>query len=291
MPSISSFTPKELMADPKLSRHFKFFMEFLQKLGRDMLRELGVIDAGNLDAFSHLVAVGAVHDLKPVVQKIVSPYKFAPDADRPGGRGYVNRKVLLDLVDDLEHVAGFAVHLVAEGQDRQIAQAADLEQLAGLAFYALGAVDHHDCGVDGGQGAIGVFGKVAVAGGVDKVEAVVPEVEGHCAGRDRDPAIRLDLHEVRPRAPGIALGAHLARHLDGAAEQQELFGQRGFPGVGVRNDRKGPAAGDFGGKGGTVRHARRYRAANPCPQPQHCLVTVNCQEYLGNINRTSGRIP
>jgi hypothetical protein len=53
-------------------------------------------------------------------------------ADRPGGGGHVDGKVLLDFVDDIERIAAFAVHLVAESQDRQVAHPADLEQLAGL---------------------------------------------------------------------------------------------------------------------------------------------------------------
>ena len=210
------------------------------------------------DRFRHLVAVGAVHDLQPVVQEVIGADEIAPHADGPACGRHVDGQVFLDLVDDLEGVAAFAVHLVAEGQDRQVAQAADLEQLAGLAFHALGAVDHHDRGIHGGQRAVGVFGKIAVAGGVDQVEAVLPEIEGHGRGRDRDAALLLHLHEVRPRAPRLALGAHLTRHLDGAAEQQELFGQRGLAGVGVRDDRKGPAAGDFGRQGGArFGHARR----------------------------------
>jgi hypothetical protein len=41
----------------------------------------------------------------------------------------VERQLLLDLVEDLEGIAAFAVHLVDEGDDRDVAQAADLEQL------------------------------------------------------------------------------------------------------------------------------------------------------------------
>jgi len=205
-----------------------------------------VVEAVDLDAFTDPVAVGAVHQFQPVVQDVVAAEELAALADRPRGRGHVDRQIFLDLVDDLEGVAGLAVHLVAEGQDRQVAQAADLEQFLRLAFDPLGAVDHHDRRVDGGQGAVGILGKVRVAGGVDQVEAPAFEVEGHRRGRDRDAAILLHLHEVRTRAPGLALGADLTGHLDRAAEQQELFGQRGLAGVGMRDDRKGPAARDFG---------------------------------------------
>ena len=41
------------------------------------------------------------------------------------------------------------------------------------------------------------------------------------------------------------LGLDRAGHLDRAAEQQQLFGQRGLACVGVRDDRERPAAGDF----------------------------------------------
>jgi len=40
-------------------------------------------------------------------------------------------------------------------------------------------------------------------------------------------------------------GLHGARHLDGAAEQEQFLRQGGFAGVRVRNDRESPAPGDF----------------------------------------------
>ena len=141
-----------------------------------------------------------------------------------------------------------------------------MEQLARLAFHALRPVDHHDRRIDGGEGPVGVLGEVLVAGRVDQVETVLAEVEAHRRGGDRDAAVLFHLQEVRPRAPRLALGADLAGHLDRAAEQQELFGQRGFPGVGVRDDREGPAAGDFGRKGGTVRHGHPHSAGGVWPQ-------------------------
>jgi hypothetical protein len=47
----------------------------------------------------------------------------------------------------------------------------------------------------------------------------------------------------------VAIGltpAHGARQLDGARVQQEFLGQRGFTGVGVRNDGERATALDFG---------------------------------------------
>ena len=174
---------------------------------------------------------------------------------------------LLDLGDDLEGVAALAVHLVAEGQDGEVAQAADLEELAGLGLDALGAVDDHDGGVHGGQRAVGVLGEVRVAGRVHEVEAEAAVVEGHGGGGDGDAALLLHLHEVGAGAPRLALGAHLAGHLDGAPEEEELLGQRGLAGVGVRDDREGPAAAISGGSVGRLVMATSHKGALAFPQP------------------------
>ena len=58
--------------------------------------------------------------------------KVAPHADRPGGRRHVERQRLLDLVQQVERVAGLAVELVDKSDDRHVAQPAHLEELAGL---------------------------------------------------------------------------------------------------------------------------------------------------------------
>ena len=56
-----------------------------------------------------------------------------PEKDeQTGGRGHVERQRLLDLADEVERVAALAVELVDKGQDRHVAQPADLEELAGL---------------------------------------------------------------------------------------------------------------------------------------------------------------
>jgi hypothetical protein len=102
--------------------------------------------------------------------EIVGADEIAAAADRPGHGRRVERQRLLDLVEQLEGVAALAVHLVDEGDDRDVAQAADLEQLARARLDALGGVDHHDRGVDRGQRAVGVFREVLVARRVEQVE-------------------------------------------------------------------------------------------------------------------------
>ena len=175
--------------------------------------------------------------------------EIAPASDRPGDRRGVERQRFLDLLDQFERIAAFAVHLIDEGDDRNVAQPADLEQLAGARFDALGGVDHHHRRIDGRKRSISVFREVLVAGRIEQIEHAVVVFERHHRSDDGDAALALDRHPVRPRRTPVALGLDLAGELDGSAEQQELLGQGGLAGIRMRDDRKGAAPFDLRGNG------------------------------------------
>ena len=73
-------------------------------------------------------------------------------------------------------------------------------------------------------------------------------LKGHDRRTDRNAAFTLDRHPVRTRSPALTARLDLARHLDRAAEQQQLFGQSGFAGIRMRDDRKGAPARDLVGE-------------------------------------------
>ena len=172
--------------------------------------------------------------------------EIAAAPDRPGHRRGVERQRLFDLVDQIERIAAFAVHLIDEGDDRNVAQPADFEQLAGARLDAFGGVDHHHRRIDRGQRAIGVFGKVLVARRIEQVEDAAVILEGHHRSDNGDAALALDRHPVGAGRAAVALGLDLAGKLDGAAEQQELLRQRGLAGVRVGDDREGAPPLDLG---------------------------------------------
>ena len=116
---------------------------------------------------------------QPSSRKIINAFKFAAHAHRPVHRTDVERECVGDLVDGLERGAPFAVHFVDEGDDRHAAQAADLEQFASLRLDALCGVYNHDRGVDGGQRAVGVFGKIFMPRCVEQVEDNAVLLKGH----------------------------------------------------------------------------------------------------------------
>ena len=81
-------------------------------------------------------------------------------AHGPRRRGGAEADLRLDLVEQLQRIAARAVELVQEGEHGQVAAAAHLEQLQRLRLDALGGVEHHHDGVDGGEHAVGVLAEV-----------------------------------------------------------------------------------------------------------------------------------
>jgi hypothetical protein len=205
---------------------FRFFLELCQFLCR---------------------GVGALVDCHPVGEQIVAAAIIGRGAQRPEHRGRIERQGLLDLLHQLEGMTAFAIEFVDEGDDGYIAQPANLEQLQGLGFDAFGGIENHHRRIHCRQRAIGIFAEILVARRVEQVEDQPVMLEGHDRGRDRDPALLLDLHPVGPGAPALASGSHRARLLDGAAQQQQLLGQRRFTRVGMGDDGKAPPPGGLGG--------------------------------------------
>ena len=180
-----------------------------------------------------------------VIQQVIHALKAFAHADRPGHRRAFDLQHRLDLVQHFQRIAHFAVHLVDERDDGRVAQAAHFEQLDGLFLDALGRVHHHHRRIHRGQHAIGVLGKILVAGRVEQVDHAIVVGELHHRTGHRDAALLLDLQPVRSRMAAALARLHRARHLDRAAEQQQLFGERGLARIGVGDDRKGAAAPDF----------------------------------------------
>ncbi len=161
---------------------------------------------------------------------------------RPPDGGGVQLQAGRDLVQQGHRILGFAVQLVDEGDDRDVAQAADLEQLQRLRLDALGGVQHHDGAVGGGQGAIGVFREVLVARRVQQVEHLAVVFERHDRGGDRNAPLLLDLHPVRARPAVLAARLDRPGRAHGAARQQDVLGQGRLTGVRVGDDGEGPTA-------------------------------------------------
>jgi hypothetical protein len=115
---------------------------------------------------------------------------------RPCDRERAELEHVFEFVYQRQRIARGPVALVHEGEDRHAALVADLEQFPGLALDALGCVDDHDDGVDGGQDAVGVLGEILVAGRVEQVDLVTVVLELERGRTDGDAALAFEFHPV-----------------------------------------------------------------------------------------------
>lgn len=105
-----------------------------------------------------------------------------------------------------------------------------------------GTIDHDDGRIDGSECAEGVFGKVLVTRRVEDVDFIVLIVELHDRGGDGDSALAFDFHPVGGGSLAYLVAFHSTSHLYLSAKEEEFFCERGFTGIGVRNDGEGAAA-------------------------------------------------
>src|ERR1700679_834161 len=78
-----------------------------------------------------------------------------------------------------------------------------------------------------------------MAWGIEQIDDAIAVGKLHDRGSHGYAALLLQAHPVGGRVAGRLAALHGARHLNGAAEQQQLLGQSGLARVGVRDDGKG----------------------------------------------------
>ena len=204
----------------------------------------GGIVQSHLSGADLLAPLLCLEEQDPLLLPVVDALELLAAADGPVDGVGVDAQLPLHLFAQLQGVTGLPVHLVDEGEDGDVPQGADLEQLPGLGLHALGAVDDHDGAVGGHQGAVGVLGEVLVAGGVQDVDAEAAVLELHDGGGDGDAPLLLDLHPVAGGGLG-PLAFDLAGLGDSPAVQQELLRQCGLAGVRMGDDGERAPAGNF----------------------------------------------
>src|SRR3569623_1391437 len=202
----------------------------------EQLGEPRIVEAFDHFPFLDAAAVRGAEEVYAVGIKIENAFETFAHADRPSDGGTLNFQHRLDLIQQIHRLATFAIQLVDEGNDGGVAQPADFHQFDGALFHALGAVDHHQRGIDRGEGAIGIFREILVARGVEQIDHHVLIGELHYGGGYRDATPFFELHPVRGRVTRGLATFHSAGHLNGTAVEQQLFGESGFTGVGMGNN-------------------------------------------------------
>ena len=265
------------------------------------LDQLGIIDAHNRIVRARRTAVAtALEQVHFALHAIIDSHERIIIEDRPRRRVAVDAKVGLDILEELERIFAVAITLIDEGEDRRATQLTDVEQLACALFDALAVIEQHDRAVRRDERAIRIFGEVFVARRIQQVQLVAEVLELQHGARHRDTALLLELHPVRG---GVARGAtrlHRAGQVDRAAVEQQLFGQRRFASVRMRDDRKGATAknltsecragdGRIDWGGDCVGHARKIIDATP-NQPSRASRLLGKSRLSRRLNARSARM-
>ncbi len=225
-------------------------------------RPHGIDELGIVDAYDGVVGprgaavAAALEEVHLALEAIVYPHEHVVLEHRPRRRIAIDAEVGLDVLNELERILAVPVALVHKREDRRALQLAHIEQLARALFHAAPVVEQHDGAIGGNQRAVGVFGKVLVSRGVQQIELVTEKLELQHGTGHRDAALLLELHPVGGRMTRGPTGLHRAGQVNGPTVQQQLFGERGLAGVGVRDDREGAPAGDLPLQTGVVDRSR-----------------------------------
>ena len=226
--------------------HFELHLGLFEGFGDGVLGDEVIIETADFFGGAEGTVDGALEEMDVVFTTVIHAAKLLSEAEGPVDGAGTDAEDGFEFVEEGEGLARRAVELVHEGEDGHATAAADFEELAGLGFDAFAGVDDHDGGIDGGEDAVGVFGEVFVTGGVEEVHDAAFVLELEDGGTDGDAALLFELHPVGGGGALVFASGHGTRERDGAAVEQELFGERRFTGVGVRNDREGTTAGDLG---------------------------------------------
>ncbi len=167
---------------------------------------------------------------------VIHALKFTAAANWPVHGIRFNAQFLFNLVRQVIGTAGIAVHFIDKRKNWNMAQCANLKQLTCLFFYALGGINHHDGAVRGHQGTVGILGKIRMPGGIQDIDTIIVVFKLHDRRSDRNATLFFNIHPVRNCVAHVALAFNHTGLLNGTAVQQELFRQRCFAGVWVRDD-------------------------------------------------------
>ena len=248
-------------------QHFHFLHPGPVKILRHIFSDVFVTDAADMAGGAVLPVRGALEQVQMLLQPIVDPAKRLAAAQRPGDRKGADSQDLLQLVQKVQRIARRPVHLVHERENRDAAHPADFEQFPGPLLDALGGVDDHDDAVHGGQHPVCVLAEILVTGGVEQVDDTSAVFELKQRGRDGNTALFFQLHPVRGGRALVPARAHGPRQLNRPAVQQQLFRQRGLPGVGMRNNGECTPSRNFLVKDFVGHGARRVSKKGPGCQP------------------------
>ena len=207
----------------RVFEHFQFF----ERPGKFRFAQIAahgrVMQSADGNRRAILAAHDAVEGMHHLRLPVIHALKFRAVADGPVHRKRADAQHALQFIEQFQRIFHRPVALVHEREDRHAALTADLEKFSRLRLDAFRGINHHDDRVHGGEHAVGVLGKILVAGRVEQVDAVAVVVELQDRRADGDAALFFQLHPVGRGGALVLARGHGAGELHRAAVKQQLL--------------------------------------------------------------------
>ena len=234
-----------IVFDSSHVEHFEFFDGSGVVIGVESFANFGIFERANGDWSAISALWSAFKEMDLLLLSIIDAAKTGAGAEGPINGEGPDAEDAFEFIEEGEGIASWAIAFVHKSEDGDAASSANFEEFSSLRFDAFGRIDDHDDGVDGGEDAVSVFGKVFMTWGVEEIDSVASVVELEDGGGDRNAALPFEFHPIGSGLAGIFSGGDRSSELDRATIEEKFFGESGFAGIGVRDDSESATALDF----------------------------------------------
>ena len=197
---------------------FQLTTQLISQLRTDLLIQFFGIDI-YLHLFRHHL-LGRLEKIQIVFVDVINSLKAHTTFDRPGQRTYMNGKLFLQLIQQIERIFGLTVHLIDEYNDRRITHTAHFHQLTRLCFHTFGTIYNDDNAIYSSQRTICVFSEILMTGSIEDINLILFIVELHHRGGYRDTTLLLYIHPVRCSGFLYLIALYSTCHLDLSTKKQ-----------------------------------------------------------------------
>ena len=181
---------------PRAFEHFEFLTDSGINIGSEFFGDDRVVDSGN----GNRGAIGAVRrfleEMDFLFLSIVNTFELDAFAQGPVDRKRADAENAFEFIEKFQRWTRRAIQLVHKGENRHAAPTAHFEKFPGLRLNAFACVDHHHDRIDGGEHAVGVFGKVFVTRRIEQIDSITAIFKLQNSRTNTNAAFAFQFHPV-----------------------------------------------------------------------------------------------
>ena len=174
--------------------------------------------------FSHYL-LGRLKEVKFLFINIIYAFEAGTTFNRPCQRTDTNGKFFFQLIQQIERIFSFTVHLIDKNNYRSLSHTANFHQLARLCFHTFCTIHHNNYTIHSRQSTISIFGKVLVSRSIENIDFIIMIIKLHHRSGNRDTTLLFNIHPVGCCSFLYFIALHGSCHLNLSTEKQQLLCQ------------------------------------------------------------------